>query len=178
MAPLGALTQAWISAEAALPLGWQISGLWRFDELWVALSEGPAFDDYASGTGQYADQAPRRLSDRLRERRGPTTGSVSRDCARRSGPYYGIHVASERTTHAARRGSDLIKRYLRANAAEDFSALEAMRHPDWRELWPQSGEIITNSASYRASRLAQPAGAPRLTPGRSGGSATRGGVRG
>ena len=44
MAPLGALSQAWVSAEESLPLGWQISGR-RFDDLWVALSEGPAFDD-------------------------------------------------------------------------------------------------------------------------------------
>ena len=74
MAALGALSQAWTSAEASLPLGWQISGLYRFDELWVALAEGDAFDDCASGSGQYAEQALRRLSDRLRERRGPTTG--------------------------------------------------------------------------------------------------------
>jgi hypothetical protein len=74
MAPLGALSQSWVSAEASLPLGWQISGLWRFDDLWIALSEGPAFDDYLSGSGQYADQALRRLADRLRERRGPVTG--------------------------------------------------------------------------------------------------------
>jgi hypothetical protein len=74
MAPLGALSQASVSAEASLPLGWQISGLWRFDGLWVALSEGQAFDDYASGCGQYADQALCRLSERLRELRGPTTG--------------------------------------------------------------------------------------------------------
>jgi hypothetical protein len=74
MTPLGALSQAWVSAEAALPFGWQISGLRRFDALWVALSEGPTSDDYLSGCGQYADQAVRRLSDRLRERRGPTTG--------------------------------------------------------------------------------------------------------
>ena len=74
MAPLGALSQAWVSAEASLPLGWQVSGLWRFDELWIALGEGPAFDDYASGTGLHAEQALRGLSDRLREQRGPTTG--------------------------------------------------------------------------------------------------------
>ena len=73
-APLGALSRAWVSAEASLPLGWQIRGPWRFDDLWVALSEGPTFDDYLSGTGQYADQALRRMADRLRERRGPTTG--------------------------------------------------------------------------------------------------------
>jgi hypothetical protein len=74
MAPLGALSQAWVSAEASLPLAWQIRGLWRFDDLWIALGEGPTFDDYPSGSGQYADRALRRLADRLRERRGPTTG--------------------------------------------------------------------------------------------------------
>jgi hypothetical protein len=55
--PLGAISQAWTSAEASLPLGWQLSGLYRFDELWIALGEGPAFDDYLSGSGQYAEQA-------------------------------------------------------------------------------------------------------------------------
>jgi hypothetical protein len=74
MAPLGALSQSWVTAEASLPLGWQISGLWRFDDLWVALSEGPAFDDYLSGSGQHAEQALRRLADRLRERRGSASG--------------------------------------------------------------------------------------------------------
>jgi hypothetical protein len=44
MSPLGALSQAWTSAEASLPLGWQLSGLYRFDDLWVALGEGPAFE--------------------------------------------------------------------------------------------------------------------------------------
>jgi hypothetical protein len=74
MAPLGALSQAWVSAEASLPLGWQISGLWRFDDLWVALSEGPAFEDYLSGCGQSDYQALQRLADLLRERRGGATG--------------------------------------------------------------------------------------------------------
>ncbi len=74
MAALGVLTQAWTAAEAALPLGWQVSGVYRFGELWIGLAEGPAFDDYASGSGQYAEQALRRLSDRLRERRGVASG--------------------------------------------------------------------------------------------------------
>ena len=74
MTPLGALSHSWTSAEASLPLGWQLSGLYRFEDLWVGLAEGPAFDDYASGSGQYTEQALRRLSDRLRERRGSTTG--------------------------------------------------------------------------------------------------------
>jgi hypothetical protein len=73
MTAQGALTQAWTSAEASLPLDWKISGLYRFNELWIGLAEGPAFEDYESGSGLYAEQALRRLSDRLRERRGPAT---------------------------------------------------------------------------------------------------------
>jgi hypothetical protein len=74
MAALGALSQAWTSAEAALPLGWQVAGLYRFDDLWIGLAEVPAFDDNASGSGQYAEQALGRLSDRLRERCGAQSG--------------------------------------------------------------------------------------------------------
>ncbi len=74
MAPLGALTLAWTAAEATLPLGWRVRGLWRFDGTWIALSEGPNFDDYLGGSGHYAEQALQRLSDRLRERRGSATG--------------------------------------------------------------------------------------------------------
>jgi len=55
-----------------------VSGLWRFDGLWIALGEGPTFDDYLSGSGQYADQALRRLADRLRARRGSATGKGNR----------------------------------------------------------------------------------------------------
>jgi len=66
MAPLGALSQAWTTAESSLPLGWQLSGIYRFDDLWVAQAEGSGFDDYLSGSGQYAEQALRRLSDRPR----------------------------------------------------------------------------------------------------------------
>ncbi|HEX6140181.1 MAG TPA: hypothetical protein VF013_06955 [Candidatus Limnocylindria bacterium] len=74
MALLGALSQAWVSAEASLPLGWRIAGLYRFEEVWIGLAEGPAFEDYCSASGQHADHALRRLADRLRERRGRVTG--------------------------------------------------------------------------------------------------------
>jgi hypothetical protein len=46
VAPLGALSQGWVTAEASPPHGWEIRGLWRLDDLWIALSEGPTFDDY------------------------------------------------------------------------------------------------------------------------------------
>lgn len=74
MAPLGALTQAWTAAEAAKPLDWELVGVWQFHGEWVALSTGPDFDDYVSGSGPHADQALRRLGDGLRQRRGPATG--------------------------------------------------------------------------------------------------------
>ena len=80
MSSLGALSQAWTSAEASLPLGWQLSGLYRFDELWVGLAEGPEFDDYLSGSrpvcGTGSPQAERsaagtqRLNDRMRVKLG------------------------------------------------------------------------------------------------------------
>jgi hypothetical protein len=73
MAPLGALSQAWVSAEASLPLGWRLGGLYRFEETWIGLAEGPEFDD-RQRLGPVCGEALRRLSDRLRERRGPTTG--------------------------------------------------------------------------------------------------------
>jgi hypothetical protein len=72
--PLGALSQAWVAAAASLPHGWQVTGLWCFDDLWIALSEGPEFDDYLSGSGRNAEQALRRMADRLRELRGSVTG--------------------------------------------------------------------------------------------------------
>ncbi|MEX0625269.1 MAG: SpoIID/LytB domain-containing protein, partial [Chloroflexota bacterium] len=56
---LGALTMAWISAEAALPLEWNLSGVFRFDgDLWVAQSEGPAFDDYTAGVAEMPARWP------------------------------------------------------------------------------------------------------------------------
>ena len=46
----------------------------HFDDLWVGLAEGPAFDDYLNGSGGYAEQALRWLAVRLRERRGVASG--------------------------------------------------------------------------------------------------------
>jgi hypothetical protein len=61
MGPLGSLTQAWPAAEAALPLGWQVTGPNRVAELGLAVGEGPAFDDDTSGSRPYVEQALRWL---------------------------------------------------------------------------------------------------------------------
>jgi hypothetical protein len=76
MAPLGGLSQAWISAEAAMPRGqgWEIVGLIRFGDEWVAWADGPGQDQPISGAGPSESHALSRLADRLRERRGPMTG--------------------------------------------------------------------------------------------------------
>jgi hypothetical protein len=50
-----------------------MSGVYRFDDVWIDLAGGP-FEDHASGSGEYAEQALGRLSDRLRERRGKASG--------------------------------------------------------------------------------------------------------
>lgn len=65
---------AWTAAEAAKPLGWEIVGVWRFGGEWIALCQGPGSGEYLSGSGGYAEQALRRLADRLRDARGPVTG--------------------------------------------------------------------------------------------------------
>jgi hypothetical protein len=69
---LGALSQAWIAAEAALPLGWLLVGVWRDAETpdtWNAVAAGPIQPaDMETGRGLEPVQALRRLADSLRER--------------------------------------------------------------------------------------------------------------
>ena len=72
-------TQAWTAAEGALPLGWHVAGVWRFQDIWLALGEGPDFDNYARGWRRFAEQALHRLSDRLRERHVGSTSSDARE---------------------------------------------------------------------------------------------------
>jgi len=74
MTTLGALSQAWVAAEASLPLGWQLTGLMRFGGEWVAFSEGPGEADHLEASGPYAYEALKRLSDRLRSQRGRMSG--------------------------------------------------------------------------------------------------------
>ena len=77
---------------------------------------------------------------------------------------------SDDTAQVAETAADLIRRYADAGARDDFEAMEALRHADWQEAWPQSGEIVASSANYRIVRTQRPEGAPRVEPGRVGGS--------
>jgi hypothetical protein len=74
MSTLGALSQAWVSAEAALPLGWTIMGLQRdtIPDRWVATAADPTQPtDVATGHGSDPVQALLRLAEAQRDRPSP-----------------------------------------------------------------------------------------------------------
>ena len=77
---------------------------------------------------------------------------------------------SERMAPVEGSAEDVLRRYADAGARDDFETMEALRHQDWQEAWPQSGEIVTSSANYRVVRTQRPEGAPRVEPRRVGGS--------
>lgn len=55
---------------------------------------------------------------------------------------------------------DVVRRYLAAHAAHDYDAVDALRHPDWTEEWPQSGERVRGTANDRAIMDNWPGGLP------------------
>jgi hypothetical protein len=57
---------------------------------------------------------------------------------------------------------DLIRRYGEAVAHNDFDTMKRLRHPDWREDWPQSGERVPNDEAYRTIHESFPEGMPRI----------------
>ena len=73
---LGALSMAWVAAEAARPLGWRVVSL-ILDEAtdeWSATASGPEPTDVEVGHGGDETAALRRLAEALQRRRG-TPGS-------------------------------------------------------------------------------------------------------
>ncbi|MBA3688892.1 MAG: hypothetical protein H0W81_08700 [Chloroflexi bacterium] len=76
---LGALSMAWVAAEAARPLGWVIVGVWLDQEKrgkWQAVANGPSGSaEVEIGHGGDPSQALRRLAEALQKRRGaPASG--------------------------------------------------------------------------------------------------------
>jgi hypothetical protein len=57
---------------------------------------------------------------------------------------------------------ELVRRYGEAIAHNDFDTLKELRHPDWHEDWPQSGERIPSHEAYRKIHEDFPAGMPRI----------------
>jgi ketosteroid isomerase-like protein len=57
---------------------------------------------------------------------------------------------------------ELVRRYSVAMANNDLDTLTAMRHPDWHEDWPQSGERVPSNEAYRRIHGDFPGGMPRV----------------
>jgi hypothetical protein len=73
---LNAISQAWVTAEASLPFGWELAGLMRFGDAWITFSTGPAADDHLGASDTYAHEALNRLAGALRELRKPRPGTM------------------------------------------------------------------------------------------------------
>lgn len=75
---LGVLSMAWVAAEAALPLEWQLVGVWRQQDNpseWEAVATGPGDPpEMVTGRGSHTGMALNDLAKRLREGRGPRSG--------------------------------------------------------------------------------------------------------
>jgi hypothetical protein len=63
----------------------------------------------------------------------------------------------------------MISRYVAASIDDDFVTLAALRHAQWQETWPQSGEVVRSSEDYHEARINRPEGAPTVTMGRNWG---------
>lgn len=57
---------------------------------------------------------------------------------------------------------ELVRRYAKAMAENDFETLGSLRHPDWHEDWPQSGERVPSHAVYRQIHENFPGGMPHV----------------
>jgi hypothetical protein len=136
MAPLGALSQAWVSAEAFSPLGWQMRGLWRFGGLWVALSEGSV----------HMDQAPWRLKRRPTSMSDLGQGWSVRRLSRFTGTLR-PPISQQLAASGAKSGGG-----LRGNTTDRSDAVLQLRAVDqpggdrrlsgasgvWRSSWPDA----------------------------------------
>ena len=55
---------------------------------------------------------------------------------------------------------EVVRRYFDAHKAHDYDTVATLRHPDWIEEWPQSGERVRGSANDRAIMDSWPGGLP------------------
>jgi len=60
-----------------------------------------------------------------------------------------------------RTNEQVIAAYAEASARLDMDALETLRHPDWRVVWPQSGEEVHSSEAFAEIIRNYPGGAAR-----------------
>ena len=76
--PLGDLTQAWVTASAALPLEWVLVGVWLDPDnpsQWQAVARGPGeAPEIVTGYGSHTALALNDLAKKLRALRGSASG--------------------------------------------------------------------------------------------------------
>lgn len=58
---------------------------------------------------------------------------------------------------------EVVRAYARASAELDLEGLARLRHPDWRVMWPQSGELVDSSESFAEIIRRYPGGSPRTS---------------
>ena len=68
---------------------------------------------------------------------------------------------------------DVVHRYAERSAANDVDGLGQLRHPDWRAIWPQSGERVLGHASWAEIARNYPGGMPDISLDRLVGSGDR-----
>ena len=60
---------------------------------------------------------------------------------------------------------ECVRRYIAAFTQFDWPEIEKLRHPEWKAMFPQSGEIVPDTATDKRIFDTYPGGAPRLLPG-------------
>jgi ketosteroid isomerase-like protein len=68
---------------------------------------------------------------------------------------------------------ELVRRYYEAVARNDFDTLKKLRHPDWHEDWPQSGERVPGDEAYRRIHEEFAGGMPKIDVGQVAGAEDR-----
>jgi hypothetical protein len=57
--------------------------------------------------------------------------------------------------------ADVVRRYMAAHVAHDYDAVGSMRHAEWYEEWPQSGERVRGHGNDQAIMDNWPGGLPK-----------------
>ena len=58
--------------------------------------------------------------------------------------------------------ADVVRRYVAAAAVHDYDTIESIRHRDWVEEWPQTGERVRGHANDAAIMANWPGGMPNV----------------
>jgi ketosteroid isomerase-like protein len=68
---------------------------------------------------------------------------------------------------------EVVRQYALAASVNDLDGMAALRAPDWRVTWPQSGEMVVDDEDFRAIVDNYPGGSPRTEMRRVVGDADR-----